>query len=101
MRVRIAMPAIAPPSPSAPVSPMNTSAGKELYQRKPRQAPPTQPAIDHQVGDTGVVALRPMMKATPASATSTIAEEPAARPSRPSVRLTALEKPASHRNTTT
>ena len=101
MRVRIAMPAMAPPRPSAPVSPMKTSAGNELYQRKPRQAPPTQPAITIRSVTPGSLALRPMMKATPARATSTIAEAPAARPSRPSVRLTALEKPASQRKTTT
>ena len=33
--VTIAKPAIAPPSAIEPVSPMNTSAGKALYQRNP------------------------------------------------------------------
>ena len=97
VRVMTAMPAMAPPRPSDPVSPMNTSAGKVLYQRKPRQAPPTQPATTMRSVMPGSLALRPMMKAMPASATSTIAEAPAARPSRPSVRFTALENPASVR----
>ena len=45
----------------------------------------------------GSLVLRPMMKAMPAMATSTMAEAPAASPSSPSVRFTALEKPASVR----
>ena len=39
-----AIPAIAPPIASEPVSPMNTLAGKLLNQRKPMQAPHRQPA---------------------------------------------------------
>ena len=37
--MKIANAAIAPPSAIEPVSPMNTSAGKALYQRKPIAAP--------------------------------------------------------------
>ena len=37
-----ASPAIAPPSPSDPVSPMNISAGNELNHKKPTQAPTRQ-----------------------------------------------------------
>ncbi len=37
--VKTANAATAPPSASEPVSPMKTSAGKALYQRKPMQAP--------------------------------------------------------------
>ena len=37
-----ASPAIAPPKPSEPVSPMNTDAGNELNHRKPTQAPTRQ-----------------------------------------------------------
>ena len=37
--VMIAKPASAPPNAIEPVSPMNTSAGKALYQRKPIEAP--------------------------------------------------------------
>ncbi len=37
--VMIASPAIAPPSPSEPVSPMKIDAGKLLNQRNPMQAP--------------------------------------------------------------
>ncbi len=39
-----ASPAIAPPSPSEPVSPMKIVAGKALNQRKPMHAPTRQPA---------------------------------------------------------
>ena len=42
--VMIASPAIAPPSPSEPVSPMKIVAGNALNQRKPTQAPTRQPA---------------------------------------------------------
>ena len=38
-----ASPAIAPPSPSDPVSPMKIVAGNALNQRKPTQAPTRQP----------------------------------------------------------
>ena len=44
MLVITAMPAIAPPIASEPVSPMKTLAGKLLNQRKPIQAPHMQPA---------------------------------------------------------
>ena len=37
--IMIAIAAIAPPNANAPVSPMNTSAGKALNQRKPIAAP--------------------------------------------------------------
>ena len=39
-----ASPAIAPPSPSDPVSPMKIVAGNELNHRKPMHAPTRQPA---------------------------------------------------------
>ena len=39
-----AIAAIAPPSPSDPVSPMKIDAGNELNHRKPTQAPTRQPA---------------------------------------------------------
>ncbi|CAB4943527.1 unannotated protein [freshwater metagenome] len=42
--VMIAMPATRPPSPSDPVSPMNTVAGCALYQRNPTQPPTAQAA---------------------------------------------------------
>ena len=76
---------------------MKTSAGNVLYQRNPSAAPPAHPATTMRSVMPGSLVLRPMMKAMPAMATSTMAEAPAARPSRPSVRLTALEKPASVR----
>ncbi len=44
VRVMIASPAIAPPSPSEPVSPMKMLAGKLLNHRKPTQAPTRQAA---------------------------------------------------------
>ena len=42
--VMTASPAIAPPSPSDPVSPMKIVAGNALNQRKPTHAPTRQPA---------------------------------------------------------
>ena len=42
--VMTARPAIAPPKPSEPVSPMKMLAGKLLNHRKPMQAPTRQPA---------------------------------------------------------
>src|SRR5690242_11656374 len=41
--VRIATVPNAPPIANDPTSPMNTSAGGELYQRKPRLAPTMEP----------------------------------------------------------
>ena len=39
LRMRMANTAISPPSVRLPVSPINTCAGNELYQRKPMVAP--------------------------------------------------------------
>ena len=48
--VMTASPAIAPPSPSEPVSPMKIVAGNALNHRKPTQAPTRQPGEQRQVG---------------------------------------------------
>ena len=45
VRVDIAMPAISPPRPSAPVSPMKIRAGDVFHHRKPTHAPAAAPAI--------------------------------------------------------
>ncbi len=82
-----ARPAIAPPSPSDPVSPMKIVAGNALNQRKPMQ-PPTRHAASI------AMSFSPVMNVIPMYASSTIAAQPAARPSRPSVRLTPLVVPA-------
>ncbi len=44
VRVMIAKPASAPPSPREPVSPMKILAGAAFHQRKPKQAPITHAA---------------------------------------------------------
>ena len=87
----IARPAIAPPNPSEPVSPMKMLAGKLLNHRKPMHAPTRQAARN-------VRSVSPLvMNVMPTYASSTIAAQPAARPSSPSVRLTALVVPATTR----
>lgn len=78
--------AIAPPSASEPVSPMNTFAGCALKTKKPRSAPTTATAkMDTSNCDWYHARTANAPKATEAV--------PETRPSRPSVRLTALEKP--------
>src|SRR4051794_20962519 len=89
--VRTASAAIAPPRPSEPVSPMKTPAGNELNQRKPTQAPTRQ-------ADSNARSRWPfVMNVIAVKASSTIAQQPAARPSRPSVRFTPFVAPASTR----
>ena len=77
----------AAPRASDPVSPMNTLAGCVLYQRKPTRGAGQAHGQDGQVG----LALQ--------EGDARVGEHghghgPAARPSRPSVRLTACENPA-------
>ena len=98
--IMIAKPAIAPPSAIEPVSPMNTSAGKALYQRKPI-APPISaaPTIARSsfVGApvTGARAERMYVRtAIVVNVKSEMIAVPAASPSRPSLRLTPFAAPA-------
>jgi hypothetical protein len=58
--VMTAIPAIAPPSPSDPVSPMNTVAGNALNQRKPTHAPTRQPASTERSWKPVVMNVMPM-----------------------------------------
>ena len=51
--VMTASPAIAPPSPSEPVSPMKIVAGNELNHRNPTHAPTRHAAQQRQVGLAG------------------------------------------------
>src|SRR5215217_5449406 len=74
--------AIAPPRPSDPVSPMKIDAGNELNQRKPTQAPTRHAA-------TSARSVWRVVNVIAMYASRTIAEQPAASPSRPSVRFTA------------
>src|SRR3954452_12874502 len=85
--------AIAPPSPSEPVSPMNTDAGNELNQRKTTQ-PPTRHA-DSSARSRWI--SPPVLNVIAVKVRNTIAAQPAASPSRPSVRFTPLVAPASTR----
>jgi phospho-N-acetylmuramoyl-pentapeptide-transferase len=79
--------AMAPPNPSDPVSPMNTEAGNELNHRKPTHAPTRHAAARARENS-------PVVKVIAMYASRTIAVVPAARPSSPSVRFTALVVPA-------
>ena len=78
-----ASPAIAPPSPSEPVSPMKIVAGNALNHRKPTQAPTRQPASSAR----SVLAGRDERDRRCRRAARSPRSR-AARPSRPSVRLT-------------
>ncbi len=98
--VRIASVAIAPPSAIEPVSPMNISAGNALNQRNPITPPISAAAT---IAMSRYSSLRAAtvsaeriqsIDAIARSVISEIAHVPAARPSIPSVRLTAFEVPA-------
>ncbi len=102
--VAVATAASRPPRASEPVSPMKMRAGGALCHRKPAQ-PPSVAAhtIARLSGSRSDVqpnapGLRNCQNATRTYAPNTSAEVPAARPSRPSVRLTALETPDSRTN---
>ena len=82
-----AIPPIAAPSPSEPVSPMKIEAGQALNQRNPTDAPTRQ-------AERRARPSCPVVKVMAVYASSTIAHDPAARPSRPSVRFTAFDAPA-------
>ena len=96
----------APPSAIEPVSPMNTSAGNALYQRKPI-APPISAAP--MIARSSFVSKRWFGGPDRIQAITFIAVNvkiamivvPAARPSRPSVRLTPFAVPAITRNSST
>ncbi|MNP33986.1 hypothetical protein D3C76_1272510 [compost metagenome] len=90
--VTIATAPIAPPIPREPVSPINTLAGCALYTRKPSTAPII--AAAHTAAGIDVACI-----ATMANAPKAIALTPDSKPSRPSVKLTALVM-ASIMNTT-
>src|SRR5271157_3253671 len=102
--INTATTAIAPPSPSAPTSPMKISAGCALYQRNPKLAPVIDP---QKMVSSEVCGLRascrysascacPPAYVNAVSAPAAITIRPMARPSNPSVRFTALDM-----NTTT
>ena len=80
------------PRAREPVSPMKMSAGNELNQRKPTQAPASAAAkiAESSMSERYAMAAMTIM---------TIMTVPAARPSRPSVRLTALHMPMSRMST--
>ena len=83
---RMPISASAAPRACDPTSPMNTPAGCALNQRKPSAAPAT---AAHRMP----IVPAPACPARIARATAAIAVLPAARPSRPSVRFTALTMP--------
>ena len=77
---------------------MNTDAGNELNQRKPTQAPTRQA---HSSARSSWTSARPVMNVIAVKARKTIAQQPAASPSRPSVRFTPFVAPASTRKIST
>jgi hypothetical protein len=104
--VTTAKPAMAPPRAKDPVSPMYSSPGKALYQRKPI-VPPISAAAS--VAMSSNVSLRApgspeRSQAIPAIARKVrrmITKTPAARPSIPSVRFAPLTVPAMTRKSRT
>src|SRR6266404_7780049 len=90
-----------PPRASEPVSPMKTCAGWQLNQRNPRPAPiiAEQKTVNSPAPATYGICKYPAARALPAryvkttKTTATINVQPIAKPSRPSVKLTALELP--------
>src|SRR3954471_24765760 len=93
----------APPSASEPTSPMKMSAGYELYQRNPRLAPTSAPqktvsspaAANPTSSKYWANTAWPVTYASAVNAAADTAKVLMARPSRPSVRLTALLAPTS------
>ena len=71
---------------------MKMDAGKQLCHKKPMHAPAIAPA-------NAAMGSSPYPKATMAMPNIAIITVPPASPSRPSVRFTALERPAMRRNT--
>ncbi len=67
---------------------MKMSAGKELNHRNPMQAPASAPA-------NSAGSREPWLKAMAAITSMTTMTVPAASPSKPSVRFTALHRPTS------
>src|SRR5215470_10613392 len=91
-------PAMAAPSASEPTSPMNTCAGAAFHQRNPRQAPimaaATMARSSALAGSTWYTpGWRNCQNAMITNAAKTMAAEPAASPSSPSVMFTAFENP--------
>ena len=102
--VMIAKPASAPPIAIEPVSPMKTSAGKALYQRKPTSSPDQRGADDRQV-EVGVTSRWPgapermyAITVIAVKVKTAMIPVPAASPSIPSVRFTPFAAPAMIRN---
>src|SRR5215207_1925652 len=99
--VRIATVPNAPPIASDPTSPMNTSAGGELYHRKPRLAPTIAPqkTVSSEADGLKVMSrysaqrlsLPTYVKAVKADIAINVTL--VASPSSPSVRLTAFDEP--------
>ena len=81
----------APPSASEPVSPINTFAGFALKIKKPSNAPVTANA-------NNAISACSLNSAITPNAANAIDAVPATRPSKPSVKLTALEKPTKPEN---
>src|SRR6266852_3443610 len=101
--IRIATVPSAAPSASDPTSPMKISAGYELYQRNPSDAPTSDPqntvssaACGNRTSSRYSANTRwPVTYASAVYAAAAIANTLIARPSRPSVRFTAFDSAVS------
>src|SRR6185503_5865292 len=93
----------APPIASDPTSPIKTSAGGELYQRKPKLAPTIEPQniVNSAPAGLCVMSKRSAHRASleryvnPVSAAIAMNVTLVAKPSNPSVRFTAFDEPKS------
>ena len=88
--VKIAIVAIVAPRVKLPVSPINTLAGFELYTRKPIILPIS---IKQKIPISLLPSIHQLPIAIKPKAKKAIADNPPAKPSNPSVKLTALEDP--------
>ena len=90
----------APPRAKDPTSPMKSSAGYELYQRKPRPAPTNAPqnTVSSAAGEKctssrySAKTACPVTYASAVNAAAAMVKVLIARPSSPSVKLTAFDQ---------
>ena len=87
------MPANAPPRAKDPVSPMNTFAGLILNTKKPRHTAVTMDPKKATLSAATELSVEYIIKPITENAIAATADVPDAKPSRPSVRLTALVAP--------
>ena len=87
------MPAKAPPRAKEPVSPINTLAGLILNTKKPKHTAVTMDPKKATLSAATELSVEYIIKPITENAIAATADVPDAKPSRPSVRLTALVAP--------